>query len=132
MISTCFGSLPILRFIPFAAFLIISATVFAQLAYAHDSAIGVRLNLSIRIDIVDNGTTHIGPFQIKLTDQDTGLMDVKQHNPDDVQSGTTFNMSLPNVEIGDKLQGCIQRYDTSDNVCQSYTVMDQDFEHRLL
>ena len=55
-------------------------------------------------------------------------MDVKQHNPNDVQSGTTFNMSLPDVEIGDKLEACVQRYDTSENVCQSYTVMDQDFD----
>jgi hypothetical protein len=38
-------------------------------------------------------------------------MDVKQHNPNDITSGTTFDMSLPNVQVGDKLVACVQRYD---------------------
>jgi hypothetical protein len=39
-----------------------------------------------------------------------------------------YLMSIPNVEISDKLEACIQRYDTGQNVCQSYTVMNQDFD----
>jgi hypothetical protein len=85
--------LPNLSSVLFATlFLIIGVTVSNQLAYAHDTAIGVRLRLTIRIDLVDNGTTHIGLFQLKLTDLDTGLIDVKQHNPNDVQSGTIFDV----------------------------------------
>lgn len=104
-------------------------TIFTQLAYAHDTAIGVRLRVSVRVDMVNNGTTHIGPFQLKLTDLDTGLIDVKQHNPNDISSRTIFDMSLPNVQIGDKFVTCIQRYDTGATLRQFYTVADQDYMH---
>jgi hypothetical protein len=55
-------------------------------------------------------------------------MDVKQHNPNDITSGTTFDISLPNVQVGDKLVACVQLYDTAANLCQFYTVADQDFD----
>ena len=42
--------------------------------YAHDTAIGVRVVLSIHI--YNAGIPNIGPFQIKVTDLDTGLIDL--------------------------------------------------------
>lgn len=88
--------------------------------YAHDTAIGVRLVLSIHI--YNGGTPNIGPFQIKVTDLDTGLIDAKQYNANSIGNGTAFDFGLHDVEEDDNLLACVQRYDTEQNLCQDRTV----------
>jgi hypothetical protein len=88
-----------------------------QLVYAYDTAINPN-NLTVSVRIV-NSTPGIEPFQIKLVDLDTGLMNVEQSDGN-IGNEKVFSFSLPNVGQDDKLMASVQQYDTSQILCQDW------------